>query len=146
VNGRVTVHTLSFVSNLRQRSEIPIELAELTGAILNYLDGVENRPLSDLISFSLKAISPFTRDVYTAARAVPYGKTITYKELAARSGHPAAVRAVASALRKNPLPLIIPCHRIISASGIGGFMGETEGEAISLKKRLIALEAKFSMI
>jgi len=129
-----------------EKSAIIPELRGVSTVIHRYLDGKEQRALSELITVDLSRFTPFTRDVYSALIAIPYGKTVTYGELAQLAGHPYAVRAAASALRKNPLPLIIPCHRVVSASGIGGFMGKTEGESVGLKKRLIALEAKFSMI
>ncbi len=67
---------------------------------------------------------------------IPYGKTISYGCLAARIGRPEAARAVGNALAANPVPLIIPCHRIIlSGGGLGGF-----GAGTRLKKQLIALE------
>ena len=58
---------------------------------------------------------------------VPTGSTISYGELAELAGHPKAARAVGTAMRKNPLPIIVPCHRVLKSSGgIGGYMGEAE--------------------
>lgn len=66
--------------------------------------------------------TPFQRDVWCALIKIPYGETRTYRQVAAMSGHPNAVRAVANAIAKNPLPPIIPCHRVIrSDGGIGGY-------------------------
>lgn len=79
----------------------------------------------------------FQKRVWRAAMRIPYGKTISYGRLAARIGMPGAARAVGSALAANPVPLIVPCHRIIRSDGApGGF-----GPGITLKKQLIALEA-----
>jgi len=68
----------------------------------------------------------FTARVYAALRAVPYGETITYGELARRAGQPAAARAVGRLMAKNPLPIILPCHRVIAANGaLTGYSGGT---------------------
>ena len=66
----------------------------------------------------------FTAQVYIALRAVPYGETITYGELARRAGQPAAARAVGGIMARNPLPIILPCHRVIAANGtMTGYSG-----------------------
>jgi len=86
----------------------------------------------------LDGCTRFARDVLTTCRAVRFGQTASYLELAAELGQLDAVRAVGGALAKNPLPLIIPCHRIIRSDGkIGGF--STPG-GIAIKKRLLQLE------
>lgn len=61
--------------------------------------------------------TPFQVEVWTALRAIPYGETISYAELARRIGRPAAVRAVGSANGRNPVSIIVPCHRVIGADG-----------------------------
>ena len=66
---------------------------------------------------------------------IPYGKTISYADLAKQAGKPLAYRAVGTACGKNPLPLIIPCHRVISQQGLGGFTG-----GLKIKKFLLNLE------
>lgn len=64
----------------------------------------------------------FQRDVWRALTRIPRGKTVTYSELAKMAGHPTAVRAVANAVGKNPMPPRIPCHRVICSNGaIGGY-------------------------
>ncbi len=68
----------------------------------------------------------FQRLVWRSLIRVPFGHTITYGELATRIGHPRAARAVGTALRKNPLPILVPCHRVVPASGgIGEYVGGT---------------------
>lgn len=78
----------------------------------------------------------FQKKVWAALREVPYGEVVTYGELARRAGNPAASRAVGGAMSKNPVPIAVPCHRVI-ASGrkIGGFTG-----GLTLKQRLLRLE------
>ena len=69
---------------------------------------------------------------------IPYGQTMSYKEIAARIGHPNSSRAVANACGKNPYPIIIPCHRVICSNGkLGGYSGPG---GISEKKRLLKNE------
>ncbi len=80
----------------------------------------------------------FQRAVYRELQQIPYGKTCTYGELAARIGNPKAMRAVGSANATNPIPIIIPCHRVVARGGkLGGYAGGRE-----LKERLLALEAR----
>ncbi len=80
--------------------------------------------------------TPFQLRVWEALREVPYGSTISYSELARRLALPRAARAVARALRANPVPILIPCHRVVAADGsLGGF---SAGPAI--KRRLLAME------
>jgi methylated-DNA-[protein]-cysteine S-methyltransferase len=82
----------------------------------------------------------FQRDIWEATRRIPYGETQNYAWVARQIGKPAAARAVGQALGKNPLPIIIPCHRVISSDGkLGGFTG-----GLAMKKRLLALEKKNS--
>ena len=66
---------------------------------------------------------------------IPYGKSITYSDLAGKVGSPKAFRAVGTACGKNPLPLIIPCHRVKAQSGLGGFTG-----GLDIKRFLLNLE------
>ena len=71
--------------------------------------------------------TPFQRDVWAALRRVPAGRTASYSELAALSGHPRAVRAVGLANARNSIPLVIPCHRVIGADGsLTGYGGGLE--------------------
>ena len=66
----------------------------------------------------------FQLDVWQALRAIPYGETINYAQLAARIGNPSAMRAVGAANGRNPLPIVVPCHRVIGADGtLTGFGG-----------------------
>lgn len=81
--------------------------------------------------------TPFQRAVWKAIAGVPYGETISYKELARRAGHPGAVRAVGAATGRNPLGIIVPCHRIVGADG--GLTGYAGG--LARKRALLALEA-----
>lgn len=88
----------------------------------------------------LDGFSSFSSKVLTACRNIRFGETISYAGLAKKAGRPAASRAVGNALAKNPLPLIIPCHRVLRTDGkLGGFSAPG---GISFKKRMLALEHK----
>lgn len=87
--------------------------------------------------------SKFQKSVYEALINQPYGETITYGELALIAGSPRACRAVGSANAKNKIPILIPCHRVVGANGLGGYSG---GEGLKTKKFLLDLERKFSKI
>ena len=78
----------------------------------------------------------FTRRVLKEVSLIPYGNTVTYGEFARRIGSPKAARAVGGAVGANPIPIIIPCHRVVAAGGkLGGF-----GGGIALKMKLLKLE------
>lgn len=80
--------------------------------------------------------SPFDVRVWAAAREIGYGEVETYGWIAARTGQPGAARAVGQALGRNPIPVIVPCHRVIRSDGtLGGF-----GCGVDWKRRLLALE------
>jgi O-6-methylguanine DNA methyltransferase len=85
--------------------------------------------------------SPFDRLVWETLLSIPYGQTLSYLDIAKAIGQTKAVRAVGGACGRNPMPLLIPCHRVIrSDGGLGGFSaGSTSG--IEIKKRLLAFEA-----
>lgn len=83
--------------------------------------------------------TPFQQRVWRALRDIPCGTTVTYGELAKKLG--SSPRAIGQACRKNPVPVIVPCHRVTSASGIGGYAGDTEGRLLAIKKWLLAHEA-----
>jgi methylated-DNA-[protein]-cysteine S-methyltransferase len=83
----------------------------------------------------------FQRSVWRQLQEIPYGQTISYGELARRVGNPKAARAVGSANGANPLPIVIPCHRVIAGDGsLGGF-----GGGLPTKQKLLALELRSSV-
>ena len=88
----------------------------------------------------LDGFGGFSREVLTACREIEFGQWITYAGLAKKADRPAASRAVGNALANNPLPLIIPCHRVLRTDGkMGGFSAPG---GISFKKRMLTLEHK----
>lgn len=81
--------------------------------------------------------TPFQQRVWQALQEIPYGHVISYKQLAQRIGQPTALRAVGGANHRNPLPIVIPCHRVIAADGsLGGF-----GGGLEIKRALLELES-----
>jgi methylated-DNA-[protein]-cysteine S-methyltransferase len=85
----------------------------------------------------LSGATPFQREVWETTRLIPYGETKSYTWVAEQIKKPKAVRAVGQALGKNPLPVIIPCHRVLASNGgLGGFSGGLE-----MKRFLLHLEA-----
>jgi len=80
----------------------------------------------------------FQQKVWRELVKIPLGKVVTYGELAKRLD--TSARAVGNACRKNPVPLIIPCHRVVSSSGIGGYAGDTEGDVLQIKSWLLRHE------
>jgi methylated-DNA-[protein]-cysteine S-methyltransferase len=92
----------------------------------------------DDVVIDLGAVSDFRRGVYEIARTVGPGDTITYGTIASRLGAPHAAREVGQALGANPVPLIVPCHRVLAAGGkLGGFSARG---GVTTKSRLLAIE------
>ena len=79
--------------------------------------------------------TPFERAVWDGLCEIPFGNTTTYGELAARLGRPGAAQAVGGAAGRNPVAVVIPCHRLLARDGLGGFSG-----GLRVKRRLLGLE------
>lgn len=111
---------------------------ELAGEIAAALEGQPGR-FDDIAT---PAGPPFFRRCWEACRRIPRGETITYADLAAAAGSPGAVRAAGQAMRQNPLPIVIPCHRVVASDGgLGGFSGTTGDAApVHRKRRLLEME------
>jgi len=84
----------------------------------------------------------FQRRVWQALRQIPFGATASYREIARAIGQPTACRAVGGANGRNPLPIVIPCHRVVAANGLGGFAHSTGGFLLEAKRWLLAHEAQ----
>jgi methylated-DNA-[protein]-cysteine S-methyltransferase len=116
--------------------EPPPRVRQAIAAVETYLAG-ECVDFSPLV-LDLSGVGGFYRRIYEATRRLAWGETATYGELARRVGSPGAARAVGQAMGRNPIPLIVPCHRVLaSGHGIGGF--SAFGGAVT-KTRLLALE------
>jgi methylated-DNA-[protein]-cysteine S-methyltransferase len=107
---------------------------ELTARVAAFLAG-DAAPLND-VELDLSWTTRFQRAVADALRDVPRGEVVTYGELAALAGYPGAARAAGSFCAANRFALLVPCHRVVGAGGIGGY-GAT---GVGIKRRLLALE------
>jgi len=132
------VSEMAFAADLRQRLKIdvvksPEKMAGIVSQIEEYFAG--KRRAFD-IPVDLSKATPFQRSVLMAARRVPAGQVVSYHEIARRIGRPEASRAVGQALGHNPVPIVIPCHRVVpSSGGLGGYMG-----GVRVKEKLLELE------
>jgi methylated-DNA-[protein]-cysteine S-methyltransferase len=105
----------------------------IAAQILEYLDGKRDR--FD-IPLDLGGVGPFHRKVLLRCRAIPFGETRTYAALAREAGSPKAFRAVGHAMATNPIPIVIPCHRVVGSDGsLRGF-----GGGLPMKERLLRME------
>lgn len=116
---------ISFIKN----SAPKIFLKELNG----YFKGIDSGFTQKI---SLLKGTEFEKKVWSCLAQIPFGETRTYKWVAEKIGSPSAVRAVGRALSRNPLPIILPCHRVIESNGsIGGY-----SSGIDIKRRLLEME------
>jgi methylated-DNA-[protein]-cysteine S-methyltransferase len=99
-----------------------------------HLAGVETR--YDDVRVDESTLTPFHVELMHALRSVPWGEVVAYGELAALAGRPGAARAAGSFCAENQHALVVPCHRVVAASGIGGY----GFSGVGLKRRLLALE------
>ena len=83
--------------------------------------------------------TPYQRRVWDALANIPVGETLTYGGVARRVG--GGPRAVGGACRRNPLPIVVPCHRAVSVTGLGGYAGQTAGAGLAFKAHLLVHEA-----
>lgn len=115
---------------------LPQDIADAVTLLTRYAAG-------EAIDFSsvkvdLEGIEQFRLDIYDAARKLKFGETVTYGQLATAAGHPGEARDTGQALGANPVPIVVPCHRILAAGGkIGGFSAPGGSRT---KEKLLALE------
>ena len=140
--------------------KITAEEAYITGLSLEPEDEVQETPITPMLQEACKQLeeyfsgtrtnfelpikyvsgTPFQHSVWNALRNIPYGETRSYEDVAVAIGNPKAVRAIGQANNKNPILLLVPCHRVINKNGsIGGF-----GCGVEVKKQLLQLEAILS--
>lgn len=131
-----TEKALTRVRILAQKPKLKIQenaiLKETKSQLVQYFEGTRAK-----FSLPLEAVgTDFQKKVWNNLAKVPFGKLKSYRELAEAVGNAKAFRAVGTALGKNPLPIIVPCHRIVnSGKGLGGFTG-----GLHLKKKLLKHE------
>ena len=119
-----------------------LQLAAAVVAVEAYLDGRPDQ-LADL-PFTLHGVTAWDRLVLDGVRSLAWGEVISYGRLATRIGRPGAARAVGGAVGRNPIGLIVPCHRVIAGDGsLGGYGGSWFGDRqalLEIKRSLLALE------
>jgi methylated-DNA-[protein]-cysteine S-methyltransferase len=107
-------------------------LAGVVQQVVEYVDG--HRTTFDL-ELDLSFMTPFQQAVLHECARIPRGEVASYAEIARRVGKPLAFRAVGNTMRINPIPIVIPCHRVVGSDGIGGY-----GGGLARKRQLLALE------
>jgi methylated-DNA-[protein]-cysteine S-methyltransferase len=113
--------------------EIPENFQEISTQLYHYFRG---EPISFTIPVDLTGLTTFTKRVLMEVSKIPYGHTRSYGDIAEGLGYHGGARAVGQAVGRNPLPIVIPCHRVIQGIGtLGGF-----GMGLELKEKLLALE------
>ncbi len=121
----------SDIGEVQQKTSVALK--DITSRLQAYFKG-------ELIEFNDKIDpqgTPFQKQVWEMTRRIPYGKTQSYLWLAEQINRPRAARAVGQALGANPLPIIVPCHRVLTSSGeLGGF-----GGGVEMKRSLLKLES-----
>jgi methylated-DNA-[protein]-cysteine S-methyltransferase len=150
----VGISQLGLQKVILPRETKPALLSLINGQGNTVIEGCDNGNVSTLIQritrymageymvfpdqLDLSKATTFQRNVWSATRVISYGETKSYGWIAEKIGCPGGARAVGQALGDNPLPLIIPCHRVISSNGsLGGFTG-----GLNLKKYLLVMESK----
>ncbi|RKX20212.1 MAG: hypothetical protein DRP26_02085 [Candidatus Zixiibacteriota bacterium] len=126
-----------FIKHAKKYNLMPVEGNGKTRNIKKQLiEYFHDKRKSFSVKLDIGYLSPFTRRVLKAACKIPYGEIATYGQLACRAGSPGASRAVGQVMAKNPIPIVIPCHRVIGSNGsLTGF-----GGGLGLKKRLLEKE------
>jgi len=138
--GSFVIH---FIDNVITKTEWRLQPLDTRLVINNQwqeIQGYLNNPEKSLtVNLKLQG-SDYRHKVWAEMCKIPVGKTLSYSALASKID--SGARAVANACRDNPFPGIIPCHRVVAVSGLGGYMGQTSGECLDLKRMLLALEQK----
>jgi len=120
------------VSRIYFAKEIPSEPSPLAGDIAAYLEGKASCPKTEL---DMSGCTDFQKQIYSLVQLILRGATATYGQVAERAGHPGAARAVGNAMAANPFAILVPCHRVVSRSGLGGYRWGRE-----MKEKLLWIE------
>jgi methylated-DNA-[protein]-cysteine S-methyltransferase len=135
-DAQATERRLQRKHGASQESVPTAEVAACTEKMQAYFDGAEV-DFAD-VALDWSGVTAFNAEVYRLLRAVPYGRMLTYGEMAKRAGQPRGAQAIGAAMGSNPWPIVVPCHRVVAGSGrLGGF--SAHGGNV-LKRRLLLLE------
>ncbi|MCG6156061.1 methylated-DNA--[protein]-cysteine S-methyltransferase [Rubinisphaera margarita] len=133
----------------RDRDEILLKASDTTTSSEDWFaecrESIQRYAAGEFVDFSgfeidLTPFTPFQTQVLKRVRQVAYGRTASYGQIATRCGRPGAARAVGGAMSRNPIPLIIPCHRVIGSSG--RLTGFSAPRGLDLKQQLLDLEQR----
>ncbi|MER2527053.1 MAG: methylated-DNA--[protein]-cysteine S-methyltransferase [Candidatus Competibacter denitrificans] len=140
--GRVGIcmsdKTLSALDYLPIDAAEQVPLNAATEAVVTQLIAYFHHPLASFNVPLAPAGTAFQQRVWAALQAIPIGSVLSYGELAQRLD--TAPRAIGGACRSNPIPILIPCHRVVSRQGLGGYAGEVKGEPLAIKRWLLRHE------
>ena len=134
-NSNCLLYVLNSIEDYLSENHNSKLFQRIRKSIISYFNGKKVK-----FNFPIDRIraTEFQKSVWKETSKIPYGTTTSYGEIAERIGKPKSYRAVGNALGANPLPIIIPCHRVVSSNGsLGGFSG-----GLKLKKFLLELEKK----
>jgi O-6-methylguanine DNA methyltransferase len=137
--GELWLDDVRVVNHELPRAGEPVRLARhpVVVRLRAYFAG---QPVSfDDVDLDFSWATPFQMGVADALRAIPYGETVTYGELAALAGHPNAQRAAGTFCARNRFPIFVPCHRVVAADGLGSY----GSLGLEYKRRLLELERAF---
>ncbi|AQW80545.1 O6-alkylguanine-DNA-alkyltransferase [Campylobacter pinnipediorum subsp. pinnipediorum] len=136
IADKQAVHEINFVKHYKDTQSKNDVLNLCANEIYRYFKG-------DLKAFTTPIFlkgTDFKIQVYNEIEKIPYGMTATYKQIAENIGHKNAFRAVGNANATNKIPIIIPCHRVVSTNGLGGYSG---GDGVKTKEFLLNFEQKY---
>lgn len=135
-DGKV-VNSINFLDQMPMRPGIPKSglIKKLEKEIQEFTKGKREKFTIGFVPFPRG--TAFQEKVWKITGKIPYGKTLTYKDIAAKIGNPKLARAVGNAMRANRLPFLIPCHRVVAQNGLGGYAGKS---GIATKRKLLLLE------
>jgi methylated-DNA-[protein]-cysteine S-methyltransferase len=130
----------------RRRKSVAVLDAMLRRLQRDLRDYFEGKAVEFRHPLDLDGATPFQRAVWRALRRIPHGQTRTYAQIARAIGRPRACRAVGAACGSNPLPLLIPCHRVVGSNGVGGFSAGRGWKKFLLDLEVSATEDSASVL
>ncbi len=131
---------VKYLDKKSQQTTPEKSLTALTNAVKRKIEKyIDSRSKTKTINIDISLnVTPFQYKVLEQLQKIPYGETRTYGEIAKILK--TSPRAIGNACRNNPLPIIIPCHRVVAANGIGGHDGARAGSLLNIKRRLLEME------